>query len=90
MCRNLEDIGKTLARYAEEKKQVQKITFRTMLNVITACQAIEPALENAQPSFISKQPPRESQPLNLTSMRSVISGIVPGMSTCQAKARVFI
>jgi hypothetical protein len=50
-----------------------------MLNVITACQAIDPALANLPASFNSTQSPADSQPLNLTYMRSVISGILPGM-----------
>jgi len=51
-----------------------------MLNVITACQAIDPALVNLQPSVNTTHTHTTKETLdpNLTYMRSVISGILPG------------
>lgn len=85
-CREPEDAERVLQMIANKNKPIEQATFRTMLTIITACQALEPktvttTTSSTEASTLTETPFGEFNMPPDYNMWSIISGILPGTSS---------
>jgi len=76
-----EEARQALLKLAQEQKVIEKTNFKTMLDLITGCQALEEIRTGSnveKPTFYNFDSPNEILQAKKINIRSLVSGILPG------------